>query len=483
MPINRKEFSIIQDDLVENIDVDASDGRSVPINMNFVDTGFLTKDTGFSLYGDSESTLCHSLFHYKKKNGTSYSLRAKGTKLQSYNHKRVFTAANATNVFTSAGHGLANTTQVYVSSTLTLPTGLNANTIYYVVAAATDTFQLSATSGGAAIDITTDGTGVLYVWRVTPVWEDLSPTFTSGAEFGYVVYNDELWFGNAVESHQKWDGTTFTAYATAPKGNIYEIFEDRLFISGVIAEPLTVYYSNVGVPETFGATALVKPLGTDSVKALKNYYGTLMIFKAESIWKLTFVYDQVALAFLPKIESQTGNYGACSRKAVSWVENDLWFCTGTEVRSIGYQDNVTGAFGVNNSVISENIKETLKTLDSSDFNKVVTFYNNRRYYLGVPITASTVDTLFVCHLLYKRAWTKYADRIKSKVNDFMLIDDAIYTSSPSSPFGVIKWDETLNEVSIETIHKETFDTDPVARGWLYGTDWVYDSVNGRMKKV
>lgn len=40
---------------------------------------------------------------------------------------------------------------------------------------------------------------------------------------------------------------------------------------------------------------------------------------------------------------------------------------------------------------------------------------------------------------------------------------------------------TLNDISVVTIDKETFDSDPVARGWLYGTDWVYDSVNKRMK--
>ncbi len=481
MSIRKQEFSIIQDDLVQAIDVDASDGRSVPINMNFIDTGYLTKDTGFQLFGTTESVLCHSLFHYKKKNGTTYILRGKGTKLQSYNHKRVFTAANATDVFTSAGHGLANDTPIYVSSTLTLPTGLTASTTYYVINTATDTFKLSATLGGASVDITTDGTGTLYVWRVTPVWEDLSPTYNDGAEFGFVVYNDELWGGNAVESHFKWDGTTFTTYATAPKGNIYEVFEDRLFISGVNAEPLTTYYSDVAAPQTFGATSLVKPLGTDSIRALRNYYGTLMIFKEESIWKLTFIYDQVVALFVPKLELQTNNYGACSRKAVSWVENDLWFFTGREVRSIGYQDNATGAFGINNSVISDSIKETLKTIDADDFSKVVTFYSNRRFYLAISITESYVDTVFVCHLLYKRAWTKYSGRDKSKINDFLSIDDVIYTTKSTSQYGVIKWDSSLNEINVQTISKETFDTNPTARGWIVGSNWTWDAVNLRMK--
>ena len=42
---------------------------------------------------------------------------------------------------------------------------------------------------------------------------------------------------------------------------------------------------------------------------------------------------------------------------------------------------------------------------------------------------------------------------------------------------------TLNDISIVTINKETFDTDPTTRGWLIGSDWVYDSVNFRIKTV
>jgi hypothetical protein len=364
IPIPKKEeFGELYDDLVKQIDVDASDGRSVPINMNFVDVGFLTKDTGFTLLGDSEAERCHSLFYFKKKNGTSYRIRAKGTKLQTYN-----------------------------------------------------TLDRS--------------------------WTDIPgcPTFTEDAEFGYVVYDDELYLGNAVESLYKWTGTAFTEYATAPKGNIFEIFEDQMFISGVLTEPLTTYYSEVGDPTDWSdATKVIKPLGTDSTTGLVNYYGQLLIFKQQSIWKLTFTYDQVVNLFVPKVEVQSNNYGACSRKAVTWVENDVWFFTGREVRAIGYKDQQTGVLGINSSVISDKIKETLKTIEVDNFDQCVTAYNNRRFYLCVPLTASTTDTTFVCHTLYKNAWTKYTDRDKARITSFLFIDGVAYTASSSPPYGVIDW--------------------------------------------
>ena len=81
----KKSFVKTFDDLTKVIDVDDSRGRNVPINMNFVEEGYLTKDTGISIFGVTETTLTHSLFHYKKKDGTSYLLRGNDTKLQSWN--------------------------------------------------------------------------------------------------------------------------------------------------------------------------------------------------------------------------------------------------------------------------------------------------------------------------------------------------------------------------------------------------------------
>ena len=61
-----------------------------------------------------------------------------------------------TDVFQSDGHGLVNTDRVFVSQGggETLPAGLDATTLYYVITSTTDTFQLSATSGGASVAIT-----------------------------------------------------------------------------------------------------------------------------------------------------------------------------------------------------------------------------------------------------------------------------------------------------------------------------------------
>lgn len=66
---------------------------------------------------------------------------------------------NATELFTAVNHGLVDDQIVQVGASV-LPTGVTAATDYIVRDATKNTFKLTATLGGAAVNITTDGTGV-----------------------------------------------------------------------------------------------------------------------------------------------------------------------------------------------------------------------------------------------------------------------------------------------------------------------------------
>lgn len=76
-----------------------------------------------------------------------------------------FTATNASPcVFTAPGSALANGTPVALSAPpapQVLPGGFTAGTTYYVVSASGSTFELSATSGGGAINSTSAGAGFI----------------------------------------------------------------------------------------------------------------------------------------------------------------------------------------------------------------------------------------------------------------------------------------------------------------------------------
>ena len=78
-----------------------------------------------------------------------------------------FTAVAGTDVCTSAGHTLSDGDTVTLSSTTTLPGGLAVDTTYYIIDSATNTFKLSTTLGGSAVDITDTGTGTHYFQETT----------------------------------------------------------------------------------------------------------------------------------------------------------------------------------------------------------------------------------------------------------------------------------------------------------------------------
>jgi hypothetical protein len=67
--------------------------------------------------------------------------------------------ADSGDLVTANAHGLRNGQKV-IFTDVTTTTGITENTDYYVVNAAANTFQVAATVGGAALTLTTDGTGV-----------------------------------------------------------------------------------------------------------------------------------------------------------------------------------------------------------------------------------------------------------------------------------------------------------------------------------
>jgi hypothetical protein len=70
----------------------------------------------------------------------------------------------------SVAHGMSDGDRVQLFNVFaeTLPTGLTEGTVYFVVSSATNSFKVSTTSGGAAVDITALAGGELYWQRVVP---------------------------------------------------------------------------------------------------------------------------------------------------------------------------------------------------------------------------------------------------------------------------------------------------------------------------
>lgn len=98
---------------------------------------------------------------------------------------------------TSTGHYYANNTPVklYPDAGGTLPGGLTANTRYFVVNTSTNSIQLSTSSSGSAINLTSQGTGTFRIYGLAG--------FGEGSNGGYSqfwnVYN-----GGIVPANRDW---------------------------------------------------------------------------------------------------------------------------------------------------------------------------------------------------------------------------------------------------------------------------------------
>jgi hypothetical protein len=106
-------------------------------------------------------------------------------------------------VVTSAGHGLIANTPVLITTTGALPTGLSAGTIYYVRNPATDTFELSATSGGASINTSVSQSGV--------------HTLYSNPNKGFALDDDAHWLDRGADNRWRMFDQSNSSETSAPE--------------------------------------------------------------------------------------------------------------------------------------------------------------------------------------------------------------------------------------------------------------------------
>jgi hypothetical protein len=84
----------------------------------------------------------------------------------------------STDTFTAPAHGLVNGDRVarHPAGAGTLPGGATTEgTLYHVISASTDTFQISTTQGGSAVNLTSNGN--FAVVKVTPKLVEAGSTF------------------------------------------------------------------------------------------------------------------------------------------------------------------------------------------------------------------------------------------------------------------------------------------------------------------
>lgn len=213
------------------------------------------------------------------------------------------TAASATDTITVTSHGLANGDQVSFVS-VDVATGIRPDRTYFVVSSTTNTFKVSATSGGSAITLGTaspvyvraSGTGAV------PITVDLLNAFIQTIfDNGGLAYGDTRTL--FVPSIQKTKLTK--AYATAYGSNVNGAIgtDTGHTVGGVAVDTLVTDFGrlNVVVDRALPKDAIVAVSAEQIHPVFLNVPGKGVLFE-EQLAKTgsadkTMIYGEIGLAY------------------------------------------------------------------------------------------------------------------------------------------------------------------------------------------
>jgi len=101
-------------------------------------------------------------------------------------HQYATFTATTDDTITSEAHGLSDNDTVRLTTTNTLPAGLSTATTYYVINSTTNTFKLSASEGGSAVNITDIGTGT-HTWHQYSLGK--ASGYSTNASYKTIAFN------------------------------------------------------------------------------------------------------------------------------------------------------------------------------------------------------------------------------------------------------------------------------------------------------
>lgn len=114
-------------------------------------------------YAHAENTLTDGMTHnsgWDNRPGELHQVK----EIRTASTSATFTVDTGADEIDDVAHGLSNGDVVTFTTTTTLPGGLNASTVYYVINKTADTYQVATTPTGGATDITSAGSGT-HTWH------------------------------------------------------------------------------------------------------------------------------------------------------------------------------------------------------------------------------------------------------------------------------------------------------------------------------
>jgi hypothetical protein len=211
----------------------------------------------------------------------------------------------------------------------------------------------------------------------------------------YSVYKNKVYIISNGK-YQVYDGTTLADVVSdvtgGGDGNIVKIRkckyliqrQNRFFACGNPDEPNALYFSELGKPAGWRVADVINALtdDADKITGLAVYHGSLLVFKARTIYAW-FGYTPTVDAEFVRLNVHTGTK---AHRSIVNVGNLLFY--------LG-EDGVYAMFGtfkdvISTKKISKNITPVLEDIQYNDthyYNHITAIYTNGTYKLSVPTDA------------------------------------------------------------------------------------------------
>lgn len=204
------------------------------------------------------------------------------------------------------------------------------------------------------------------------------------------------------------DVAPITIDGTSLAPNAIELYNNQLFLLGVSNS--TVYFSEIGEPESIGSTTFfeVRTNDGDSVVGGKSYLGNLIIGKHHSVHQLSGV-DPTSY-ILSEISDR---YGLISKRAIDIYNNVCWFL---DPKGICQFD------GSNLEIVSTPMEPYFKRMNiqAAEQWAIIKHVKMRNeMWCALPVDGATMNNLVIVYDYVAQAWTKFQGFNPASLNIFL----------------------------------------------------------------
>lgn len=293
---------------------------------------------------------------------------------------------------------------------------------------------LAGAEATITVDDTTDGfttTGTLRICGTDVTYTGKTDTTFTGAS-NTPACDDNKGVTQAVDA----------SMTSNPRGNIYLVTNNRLFIAGVTSTPQAVYFSKYGDATTYLTTLVTDTTAEDAgifnlgeggggVTGMIEDEGSIYFFKKTAIRKATLSDSLYTLSNLKPFDGRSQTIGSQQNRSVFSGANGIFFITlDNQIMSLQRVENVDYPQVI---PISDPIKPTIASAVWDEASGI--YWKDKAYFAAKQNSSSNNNDVVFVYNFRISAWE--SPIIGWNVSDWSIYDDGtgedLYFASAVSP--------------------------------------------------